>query len=134
MEQFIRHSCDHEQLHFLGGYASQKERKAKWLRTTKCQSCFIADKQLERADAAIVTDAAIAHLNLPSLVGSERQTAWANTIRAKRLASMLLIMSSAPCDQSACLLVSDAKWWIDHRDVSDVDLVQQAKAASAQGA
>ena len=134
MEQFIRHSCDHEQLHFLGAYASQKERKAKWLRTTKCRKCFIADKQLGHADVTSADDAAIAHLNLPGLVGSERQTAWAATIRAKRLASMLPNMSSATSNQKACLLISDAKWWIDHRDVSDVDLVQQAKAASAQAA
>jgi hypothetical protein len=134
MEQFIRHSCAHEQLHLLVGYASQKERKAKWLRTTKCRKCFIADKQLEHADAAIADDAAIAHLNLPGLVGSERQTAWAATIRAKRLASMLPLLSHALSDQTACLLVSDAKWWIDRRDMSDVALIQQAKVASAQAA
>jgi hypothetical protein len=134
MEQFIRHSCDHEQLHFLDGHASQKERKAKWLQTTKCRKCFVADRHLEQADAAIADDAAIAHLNLPALVGSERQTAWATTIRARRLALMLPIVSSATSDQKACLLVSDAKWWIDHRDMSDVDLMQQAEAASAQGA
>jgi hypothetical protein len=134
MEQFIRHSCDHEQIHYLAGYASQKERKANWLRTTKCRQCFVADKQLVQADATIADDAAIAHLNLPALVGSERQTTWAATIRAKRPAAMLPLVSSATSDQSAWLLISDAKWWIDRRDLSDVDLIQQAKMASAQAA
>lgn len=96
MEQFIRHSCDHEQ-----------------------------------ADAAVADGAAVAHLNLPTLVGSDRQTAWAATIRAKRLGSMLSLLPSVASDQNACLLVSDAKWWIDRRDISDVDFIQQAKAASA---
>ncbi|MDB5713371.1 MAG: hypothetical protein JWO15_768 [Sphingomonadales bacterium] len=89
MEQFIRHSCDHEQLHFLDGYASQRERKAKWLRITQCRKRFVADKQREQANAALVDEAALAHLILPTLVGSERQAAWAATIRANRLASML---------------------------------------------
>lgn len=131
MEQFIRHSCNHEQIHYLAGFASQKERKAKWLRTTKCRKCFLTDKQLEQAAAASADDAAIAHLNLPVLVGSERQTEWATTIRAKRLASMPPIVSREPSDQNACLSVSDAKWWIDHRNMSDLDLLQQAKAAYA---
>jgi hypothetical protein len=134
MEQFIRHSCDHEQIHFLADYASQKERKVKWLRTTKCRKCFVADKRLEQTEAAMADDAAITHLNLPALVGSDRQKAWATTIRAKRLASMLPLLPSATSDQNACLLISDAKWWIDHRDISNVDLIQQAKAASAQAA
>jgi hypothetical protein len=134
MDHTIRHSCDHEQIHYLAGYASQKERKANWLRTAKCRKCFVADKQLEQANATMADEAAIAYLELPPLVGSDRQTAWAATIRAKRLASMLPLLSSATPDQSACLLISDAKWWIDHRNMSDVDLIQQSKAPSAQAA
>lgn len=134
MEHFIRHSCDHEQIHFLAGYASQKKRKVKWLQTTKCRTCFVADKHLEQADATFADGAAIADLNLPALVGSERQVAWATTIRAKRLASMLSLMSSATSDQNACLLVSDAKWWIDHRDTLDIDLIQRANEAYDQAA
>jgi hypothetical protein len=73
-------------------------------------------------------------INLPALVGSDRQTAWATTIRAKRLASMLSLLSSHTTKENACLLISDAKWWIDSRDMSDVYLIQQAKAAPAQAA
>jgi hypothetical protein len=126
MEQRIIHACGHEQGHYLTGYDSQQERKAKWLKTTTCRDCFVAEKRAEEAAAAALSSAAISHLNLPLLTGSDRQISWASTIRTKRLAALTNPNSDADC--SACLQVTDAKWWIDCRDLTDVDLM----AASAQ--
>jgi hypothetical protein len=128
----IKHACGHEQIHVLSGYASQQERKAKWLRTTNCQTCFVAQKQFAQGSAATAEGAAIAHLSLAPLVGSDRQAAWATTIRAKRVAAMLLTEPANRLDHSACLLIGNAKWWIDHRDLSDAQLAQQAEAACVQ--
>ena len=128
MEQFITHACRHAQAHYLSGFASQQERKARWLQTTKCRTCFIAERQADKATAAVRDGAAIAHLELAQLTGSERQVAWATTIRAGRLATMVTDVSAK--DQAAlqaCLAITDAKWWIDHRTLTDPDMLAKAK-------
>jgi hypothetical protein len=133
MEQQIIHACGHEQGHYLTGYDSQQERRAKWLKTTSCRDCFVAEKRAEEAAAAALSSAAIAHLNLPLLTGTDRQISWASTIRTKRLAALTNANSDADC--SACLRVTDAKWWIDRRDLTDVDLmVAAAQAPDIQSA
>ena len=128
MEQQIIHACGHEQGHYLTGYDSQKERKAKWLKTTSCRDCFVAEKRAEEAAAAALSSAAISHLDLPLLTGTDRQVSWASTIRTKRLAALTNPNSNADCN--ACHRVTDAKWWIDCRGLTDVDLLAAANQAS----
>ena len=128
MEQRIIHACGHEQGHYLTGHDSQQERKAKWLKTTNCRDCFVAEKRAEEAAAAALSSTAISHLDLPPLTGTDRQISWASTIRTKRLAALTNLNSDADC--KACLQVTDAKWWIDCRDLTDVDLMAAANQAS----
>jgi hypothetical protein len=96
------------------------------------QTCFVAEEHFAQGSAAAADGAAIAHLNLAPLVGSDRQAAWATTIHARRVAAMLLTESASRLDHSACLRIGNAKWWIDHRDLSDAQLAQQAEAGCAQ--
>ncbi len=124
MEQRIIHACGHEQGHYLTGFDSQQERKARWLKTTSCRDCFVAEKRAEEAAAAALSSAAISHLDLPLLIGTDRQISWASTIRAKRLA--VLTNSNNGADCYACLQVTEAKWWIDCCDLKDVDLMAAA--------
>ena len=128
MEQRIIHACGHEQAHHLTGFESQQERKAKWLKTTTCRDCFVMEKRAEEVAAAALSSAAVSHLVLPPLTGTDRQISWASTIRTKRLAA--LINSNSDADWNACLRVTDAKWWIDHRDLTDVDLMAAVTKAS----
>lgn len=132
MEQRITHACGHEQVHFFTGFASQHERKVQWLRTTKCRSCFVAERNAAQADAASRDAAVIAHLDLPPLTGSERQAAWATTIRAGRLAALIEPTAADTSAWQACLPITDAKWWIDHRALTNEDLL--VKAACYAGA
>jgi hypothetical protein len=127
MEQQIIHACGHEQAHHLTGFDSQQERKARWLKTTICRDCFVVEKRAEEAAAAALSSAAISHLDLPLLTGSDRQINWGATIRTKRLAGLTDLYNDADC--YACLRVTDAKWWIDHRDLTDVDLMAAATQA-----
>jgi hypothetical protein len=127
MEQRIIHACGHEQAHHLTGYDSQQERKARWLKTTTCRDCFVAEKRAEEAATAVLSSAAVAHLDLPLLTGTDRQISWASTIRSKRLAEITALCGVA--DHHACLQMADAKWWIDHRDLTDVDLMAAATQA-----
>ncbi|MBJ6123590.1 hypothetical protein [Sphingomonas mollis] len=127
MEQRITHACGHEQTHYLTGFASQHDRKARWLTTTKCRSCFITEKKTAQADAASRDNAAIAHLDLPSLTGSERQVAWATSVRASRLAALVDEPDAGDTDAfHTCLTITDAKWWIDYRDLANTDLLATA--------
>ncbi len=128
MEQRIIHACGHEQAHYLSGFDSQQERKAKWLKTTTCRDCFVAEKRAEEVAAAALSSAAVSHLALPPLTGTDRQIGWALTIRTKRLAALTNSNSDADCN--ACLRITDAKWWIDCRDLTDVDLRATANGAS----
>jgi hypothetical protein len=131
MEQLITHACGHEQAHHLTGFASQQERKVRWLRTTTCRPCFIAGRKAEQAQAAERDGAAIAHLDLPALVGSDRQVGWATTIRAGRMAA--LVTASATGEAVALhrlTAITEAKWWIDHRDLTDAELVATVSQAA----
>ncbi|SEN65336.1 hypothetical protein SAMN05192583_3264 [Sphingomonas gellani] len=122
MEQRITHACGHEQVHYLAGFPDQRVRKATWLRTTECRTCFVAAKRLQEAEVAARDLVVVAPLDLPQLCGSDRQVAWATTIRARRLSAMLA-EGSVPDFRFG---VIDAKWWIDHRDLTDADLVAKA--------
>ncbi|RZL84874.1 MAG: hypothetical protein EOP66_02265 [Sphingomonas sp.] len=128
MEPRIIHACGHEQAHYLTGFDSQQERKAKWLKTTTCRDCFVAEKRAKDVAAAAFNSAAVSHLVLPPLTGTDRQISWASTIRTKRLAELTKPNSDADCN--ACLRVTDVKWWIDSRDLTDVDLIAAANQSS----
>lgn len=65
--------------------------------------------------------------DLPLLTGTDRQISWASTIRTKRLAGITALCGVA--DYHACLQVTDAKWWIDHRDRTAIDLMAAATQA-----
>ena len=127
MEQRITHACGHEQAHYLTGFASQQDRKAQWLKTTTCRPCFAAEKKMAQVDAASRDGAAIAHLDLPPLTGSERQVAWATSVRASRLAALVAeLAADGAVAWGVCVPITDAKWWIDHRDLANSDLLAKA--------
>lgn len=88
-----------------------------------CKACFIARKRAEEAAAAADASAGIAHLSLPPLTGTDRQVGWATSIRASRIAA---IAASAEQEARPCLLIDDAKWWIDARTLADSDLLAKA--------
>ena len=83
---------------------------------------------MKRVAAAALSSAAVSHLVLPPLTGTDRQIRWASTIRTKRLAALTNPNNDADC--YPCLQVTDAKWWIDYRDLTDVDLMAAATKAS----
>ena len=58
-------------------------------------------------------EATLAGVVLPALTGSERQVAWAETIRRERLAAAMRVDA-----ETARRFIEqvEAKWWIDHRE------------------
>lgn len=72
----------------------------------------------------MLSSAAISHFDLLPLTGTDRQISWASTIRTKRLAEITKLDSQG--DYSAYLQTTDAQWWIERRDLTDVDLMAAA--------
>jgi hypothetical protein len=121
----IMHSCGHEQDHYLiAEYAAGYDRQAAQLARRPCGGC----RQQAAALAVSVERVAIAGLTPAMLRGSPKQVAWAETIRAKRLAALHRHDRQAAMSIAA---VSDAKWWIDRRSEPDAILLASALSTSA---
>jgi hypothetical protein len=122
----ITHSCGHEQrLRLEGGRRGQW--KADKEAENPCPDCL--QKEREKANAASAAEAAA--LGLPALQGSERQVAWATTLRSETLAmiddGMREFLAGAVGDQAdavvdavrATLLAeTDAGRWIELRGMT----------------
>ena len=85
---YINHSCGHQEKHILM-VAQEKAEKAERLAEDSCSKCKDAVKQAAkdaaRAKETAVAKQAAAQHNLPELQGSEKQVAWAETLRARML-------------------------------------------------
>jgi hypothetical protein len=75
----IHHSCGHTVEHQLYGPGKDRDRKEQRLAKQPCESC---DRE-RRAEAACIANA-----GLPALLGSAKQIAWAEEIRANLLAQI----------------------------------------------
>lgn len=128
----VTYSCGHSGTVNLTGPTKQRESKLEWYRwNAKCPDCYAAQKQAEReAQNARAAEHAQAE-GLPPLAGSERQIAWATTIRQGALARVQrLVHPNIPepergqiVDAFRGWMVShlDAKWWIDRRGSLEAD-------------
>ncbi len=110
----ITFHCGHEESRIIGGKLREQESKVAWLGTQDCWQC---QRAAENA-AAVETSAA---RGWPALTGSEKQVSWATSIRAEKLAALLL-----PVLAGALLEQAEARWWIDHRAESPEILAWRA--------
>lgn len=129
----VRHSCGHTQTHQLYGPGRDRESKINWLETTLCSDCWRAEQEKQRtAENAAAKDANTAAGSVP-LIGSEKQIAWAETIRRPVCAALRTVekrpiepeLSHAAAQElrDAIILVIDevlgetqAHNWIELRD------------------
>lgn len=133
------YSCGHEGRVNICGPTKDRQRKADWHFSGLCPECY--KKHLEEEKERKNREAAekSAELELPELTGTEKQIAWANTIRIKKIDSI-----NARVEKIAKMLEekglekipgedvgvrdilhatehfarehTDARYWIDHRD------------------
>lgn len=128
----ITHSCGHEDRHQLYGPGRTRTWRAERLADEPCEACKTAAREAENAAAA----AANREAGLPALTGTEKQIAWAETIRAHKLDILARVLSGEltgyalaaywdgielddpdlPLAIDALQSQSAAHWWIDHRD------------------
>jgi len=78
----VTYSCGHEGTETLFGPGRERERKLEWFREGGlCPTCYTEKKEADRQAAAVQAERAAASAGLPPLVGTEKQCAWAETIR-----------------------------------------------------
>lgn len=148
----VDYSCGHSATLQLYGPEKDRTRKIDWLeRSGLCKECF--DAKREADFAARNAEAAAENAPLPALTGSEKQIAWAESIRRDAIAGFeRLKLGWQPTAQAIVGLVNDprfgeidlllksesaalkaqtsAKWWIDNREIDHgYKIWQRCKAA-----
>lgn len=119
MNTTVTHSCGHQQSHALfGAFAADVERETRRLARRTCSACY----REALARSAQANDALLLELPLALLEGSDKQVSWAETIRAKRIAALI----KANGGVAPLAAQRQAKWWIDHRDAADAELLALA--------
>lgn len=132
----ISYSCGHTEDKQLFGKEADRQRYIAWAQNgAVCSNCRASDK------AAAVADLEAEH-DLPALTGSEKQIAWARTLRAERMGDFSKMIDQMRGrvkpgaetefeNTAASYMVqlagqSAAKWWIDGRDLTVQQLVAKA--------
>ena len=126
----INYSCGHSGEQQMYGSHRDRDSKKAWMERGICPVCYRKQKEEEKAMASQVAAEQAKAVGLPQLVGSEKQIAWAETIRKDALASTrntLAPREMVPADKLAAYDVLakarktlesevSAKWWIDNRN------------------
>lgn len=121
---YITHTCGHDECHQICGtnVNGEREKKEEWLKTTKCQECWTKENKIKReqehAAALEIAKKTEEQIAMPDLSGSDKQIAWARSLRAEyigkvnqsKLSIFIELMQDKPVMQTA-------KWWIDNRSV-----------------
>jgi hypothetical protein len=142
----VEYACGHEGEVQLYGKGSERERKLEWLATQDCPACEKAAREARNAAANAEAAAANAKAGLATLQGSDKQIAWAETIRAgymPGLQAKLAEMQAKVTPENAAIAAKaisitegiinnqSAAWWIDRRDHerADILLMNEFRAA-----
>lgn len=111
----ITRTCGHTETVQITGNMSERPRQEAYEATKLCRECYRAAK-LAEAQAATG--------DLLALTGSDKQIAWATTIRAEALAHVdQYDQAEAPVEQRAAVATvraqltahTDSRYWIDNR-------------------
>lgn len=82
----IEYKCGHIETEQLYGKTSERERYVEWAKDNKlCPECYREAKELHQKEESLKAATANSEAGLPPLTGTEKQIAWAETIRAERI-------------------------------------------------
>lgn len=114
----VTHACGHQVEYRLNGAYSIRERRIAYLETCNCYEC-------KKAQANALAVESKEKRGLPDLTGSEKQIAWANTIR-ECVYSALDKLTTHTSNEQAKQMVDNwrekmnnkttAKFWIENRN------------------
>lgn len=125
----INYACGHSQDVQLYGPGKERERKIEWLERGDCPECWKAKQAADRI--AQNAEAAAQNAGAVSLVGTEKQIAWAESIRRPVLAEIPKMLERMGTIQYSQWMLqardemhafldkiaaeNRAAWWIDNR-------------------
>lgn len=135
----VRHTCGHPLEYTFYGKHTERDRKLRWLAEQPCRACIRAE-ELRRAQTKAEKQ------ELPPLVGTEKQVAWAGRIRYEALMVLDRWVQDDWLDEAMALpddlafipgesvtmretvdrirAEDSARWWIDHaKHVHDMDRI-----------
>ncbi len=78
----ITRACGHEEEIQIYGPVSGRERQAQYESGRLCRACYLAEQAKNRADESKAAAETAKASGMPALTGTEKQIAWAETIRA----------------------------------------------------
>ena len=126
MRYEIRHACGHFQELFLYGKENDRESKKTRLESEICANC---KKEKAEAEAKIFK----IERNLPKLTGTEKQAAWAETLRMEVIKKAEAALVEKGCDKTN-KAVEFLKWlsgktssifWINKRKNSIEEFIEE---------
>ena len=95
----ITRACGHTETVQIAGAVAGRDRQAAYESGKLCYECYKAEQAKQRAAESRVAADSAKSSGLPSLTGSEKQIAWAETIRAaaaQSLNAMRPMLQAAP--------------------------------------
>ena len=136
--QVIPHACGHTSLYpFYGDDDFAWDERSKQLSEAPCRLCMAKEQDEERRKKSVQARFHAQQRGLPPLEGSDKQTAWAETIRLSAFGAIDKVLKwvdqveeeaaredpdhwhtvKQSIQKSVVYLEAqvDAKWWIDHR-------------------
>lgn len=135
----VTHSCGHTVEISLYGKHTERDRRLAYEAARKCAACHSASVAAARASESSKAAEAAKAADLPSLVGSPKQIAWAETIRAEKLhglRELQVLVRDYPVPAPAATITAldtlatklttetSSRYWIEHRDCSARDLLR----------
>jgi hypothetical protein len=128
----VTYSCGHSGAVNLLGPGKERERKLEWYRTSAvCPECYEKYKEEKnQAERMVMVEKAKSY-DLPDLVGSEKQIAWALKIRDEFIKVTDKLMAHELRDMSRIIFETirqgnfaheSAKWWIETRESHIIEI------------
>ena len=124
----VTYSCGHCGKVNITGPIKDRDLKCEWMSSYLCLECF-KKKKKEGMEQEKMAAGKSAELKLPALTGTEKQVAWANTLRIKVIDKYKSRFAEEMPDSGAeltgamCYILkdrTDANFWIDNRDRNDI--------------
>lgn len=141
----VTYTCGHTGVIGLVGPGKQREWRLEREAEKLCPECWEAEKQRQREEENRAAAEAAKEQELPALTGTDKQIAWAETIRQKLLERIGKSLSNVKeeCKEDAMMALdritqqASSSWWIDHRHIErmremDELLMEQIKAAKKE--
>ena len=119
----MEYRCGHNERVQLYGKCDERKRRLEWAKDNKdCPDCYKAKMGQERQQQNERAASLINEIGFANLIGSEKQIAWANTIRQKcyeELTKMLQEEKNRIYLVKALSLEISSQWWIENRTASE---------------